>query len=498
MKINSLTISELRGIRELTLPLESRSAVVWGPNGVGKSGIIDACDFLLRGEVGRLTGPGAGQLSLRRHGPHIRSASGSSAVAANVILKSGVIAEIERKVSEPDRLLGDAAAASECSEISSRGQHLLTRRDVLNFITVQPRNRATEINTLLDLDQIETTRAQLVTLRNSAESESQQLESQASQEHERLATLAQADRNEEGAVLVAINQLRMELQLTPLVNLSDGDVVSGLEAPDAHATDTARRANIRSDLERLVELLHDETFVRDSQAQVDAVVSGMDRLKDIDGYRRLLQIGELVTSGLALLDATGACPLCDRQWDPAELQAHIAAKHASVQEATTLKAQMDQAARDLLAGSLQQLSARVSVAREACARDGLIDADHPLNAWGDQLAITIAALAEPLEFLREESQVRLRATVVPPTELGESIRDVMAELPAGGESTTRDQARDRLPRIDQQLKNSRGASAQATAAGEISRVAQSIHDAFLTSRDEVLKELFDSVRDRFC
>lgn len=497
MKINRLTISELRGIRELTLPLDSRSAVIWGPNGVGKSGIIDACDFLLGGQVGRLTGTGAGQLSLRRHGPHVRSVKGSSAVAANVTLKSGAIADIERRVSEPDRLLGDAAAESECSEISSKGQHVLTRREILNFITVIPSTRAQGINELLDLEQIETTRTELVTLRNSAASESEQSQSQAEQEQERLAALAQVDRNEEGALLAAINQLRLELSLTALANLSDAEVISGLEAPDPNAADAARRANIRSDLKRLTEFLDEETFVNDSQAQIDAVVSSMDELRDIDGFRRLLQLSDLVTSGLALLNTTGACPLCDAPWEPAELRAHIAAKHASVQVAMTLKAQMDKAVKDLATGSLQQLSARVSVAREVCARDGLIDADHPLSAWGDQLAVTIAALSDPLEFLREENRVDLRAALAPPTDFGEGIQTVMAKLPAGGESTTRDRARDRLPRIDQQFKNSRDASAQAAASSERSRVAQLIHDAFLASRDEVLKELFDSVRDRF-
>src|SRR3546814_16430197 len=42
-----------------------------GPNGTGKSGIVDAIEFALTGSISRLSGEGTGDLSVKQHGPHV-------------------------------------------------------------------------------------------------------------------------------------------------------------------------------------------------------------------------------------------------------------------------------------------------------------------------------------------------------------------------------------------------------------------------------------------
>ena len=71
IKIESITIKELRGIRALTLALRNESFVVSGPNGSGKSGVVDAIQFALTGEMGRLKGAGTADITLVEHGPHV-------------------------------------------------------------------------------------------------------------------------------------------------------------------------------------------------------------------------------------------------------------------------------------------------------------------------------------------------------------------------------------------------------------------------------------------
>ena len=166
MKINSLQVTEFAGIRHLSLPLEGRSAVIWGDNGVGKSGIVDAIDFLLSGAVTRLSGRGAGDLSLACHGPHVRAAPEDACIAADVALADGVALHVTRWVSRPASLVGPAEVESAFHRVSDRGQHLLTRRDILSVITVPPGDRAEQINQLLNLSPIEQVRGRLVTLRN--------------------------------------------------------------------------------------------------------------------------------------------------------------------------------------------------------------------------------------------------------------------------------------------------------------------------------------------
>ena len=71
IQVESISIREFRGIRDLTLDLKAKNFAVCGPNGTGKSGVVDALEFALTGTVSRLTGKGRGDISLAAHGPHV-------------------------------------------------------------------------------------------------------------------------------------------------------------------------------------------------------------------------------------------------------------------------------------------------------------------------------------------------------------------------------------------------------------------------------------------
>lgn len=67
IQLHKLRIEEFRGIRKLELKLDGKSLVVAGPNGSGKSGVVDAIDFVLTGNVARLSGAGTGGISVTKH-----------------------------------------------------------------------------------------------------------------------------------------------------------------------------------------------------------------------------------------------------------------------------------------------------------------------------------------------------------------------------------------------------------------------------------------------
>ncbi len=64
IRIQTIRIQEFRGIRDLTLNLNGQSFAACGPNGTGKSGIIDAIEFALTGNISRLSGNGTDTLFL--------------------------------------------------------------------------------------------------------------------------------------------------------------------------------------------------------------------------------------------------------------------------------------------------------------------------------------------------------------------------------------------------------------------------------------------------
>src|SRR5580704_4753702 len=71
IKLESIHIEEVRGIRKLDLDFGRDNFAISGPNGSGKSGVIDAIEFGLTGQIGRLTGRGTKGLSVSEHGPHV-------------------------------------------------------------------------------------------------------------------------------------------------------------------------------------------------------------------------------------------------------------------------------------------------------------------------------------------------------------------------------------------------------------------------------------------
>ena len=48
-KIKSISITALRGIRELQLDLNGKNQVIRGDNGTGKTSVVDAIEFFLPG-----------------------------------------------------------------------------------------------------------------------------------------------------------------------------------------------------------------------------------------------------------------------------------------------------------------------------------------------------------------------------------------------------------------------------------------------------------------
>ena len=71
ISIKTIHIEEFRGIRELDLNLAGENFGICGPNGTGKSGVVDAIEFCLTGNLTRLSGQGQGELSVKGHAPHV-------------------------------------------------------------------------------------------------------------------------------------------------------------------------------------------------------------------------------------------------------------------------------------------------------------------------------------------------------------------------------------------------------------------------------------------
>ncbi len=178
MKLLDLEARNFRGLVNFSAALSGVSIAIDGNNATGKSGVVDAVEFLLTGKVTRLTGEGSGDLTLDEHAKHVDKSIDDSYVKATIRLQTGAELVVFRSLKDKKlkKISGDDVTFASLEEIASSGHFLLTRREVLRFITCESRKRSEEVQSLMELSCIEKMRADLGSAYRNLESSKQAAE----------------------------------------------------------------------------------------------------------------------------------------------------------------------------------------------------------------------------------------------------------------------------------------------------------------------------------
>lgn len=137
ISVESITIKEFRGIRDLNLDFKGGNFAICGPNGTGKSGVVDALEFALTGSVSRLSGEGKGDVSLKQHGPHVdrRNDPDKARVMVKVTIPSlSKTVTIERSLKNPGAAQvtpGDPAVLEVLRQVKAHPEIVLSRRELI-------------------------------------------------------------------------------------------------------------------------------------------------------------------------------------------------------------------------------------------------------------------------------------------------------------------------------------------------------------------------------
>ena len=175
IRVDSVTIKEFRGIRDLTLNLKGKNYAVCGPNGTGKSGVVDALEFALTGNVSRLSGRGKGEVSLKTHGPHVDQRNAPDKARVTVILTIPSLNKsvtIERSVKAPASPVitpNEPDVLAVLQHVTSHPEIVLSRRELINYVLATPGDRAQEVQALLHLDRVEEVRGTLLKIANACD-----------------------------------------------------------------------------------------------------------------------------------------------------------------------------------------------------------------------------------------------------------------------------------------------------------------------------------------
>ena len=250
MILLSVEINCLRGIKNLKLDFNGKNSVIYGDNGTGKSGVIDAIDFLIKGEITRLSGIGSKNLSLDKHGKYVTESIDNSWVKAVVKLPDyDESIEIMRYLKDPNKLVCDPKYSAEFEEIGKLAElraHYLSRREILQVINSTDQDRAKNIEKLLNLYSLDKNRTALQKAKKSLEDE---LKSGQSQERAYIDKISEKLGVEQSDWLDAVNDIRVQLGANPLTVLG----------PDAITTDLSltKTATPKAEVASLIQKVED-------------------------------------------------------------------------------------------------------------------------------------------------------------------------------------------------------------------------------------------------
>jgi len=311
MKILNLHIQKFRGIVDLKLNLNGENAVIFGPNGVGKSAVVDAVDFLLRGEVSRLTGEGTGDVSTAKHGPHIGNQPEDAIITATIQGITGKTFTVERTVAQKDRVKIDPAYSSDFNNMvayAQSGAHCLARRELLHYILTTPATRSQQIQMLLDIADTKTVRDAFTKLKKTTASNLKDTTDSLKRHSSDLRTKVGAISDDQ--LLENINSLRAVLGGDALTSLDESSFTNGLLY-----SDTKETTEIASCIRALEELdKYIPTLQPALQEKLQNVQDTVQKIENENTSIENINYISLIKSGLALLDSTGRCPLCLHEW----------------------------------------------------------------------------------------------------------------------------------------------------------------------------------------
>lgn len=498
IKIEAIHIEEFRGIRKLDISFNEGPFAISGPNGSGKSGVIDAIEFGLTGEISRLTGRGTQGLTIVEHGPHVDKTKFPDAafVELRVALPAiGKTATITRKVKEPKKPKVEPADADVLAVLADVVEHpeiMLSRREVLRFILVEPSKRAEEIQALLKIDQVGETRRALNSAQNKLQANQKATAAQEKRSQEALMRHLQITTLKEEDVLASINPQRKMLGLSDLVEIAadtklDIGLATSTEAPTFNKASALREIAAFDEAEK--------GFASLGKAEAEALLADITKLESEPGLLNALQRLTFTEQGLAFVDGP-SCPLCEHEWDDVE---HLRERLQS----RINKSKAAQAVQAALLGSGAKLVARITT---------VVDHIRRLHATAmaqneDAIAGVLASWQADIDGVRSnlatiEGIIGLKVRLTPgflaaPKDASYAVKSLTEKTIAKPDQTATINAQTFLTTAQVRLADYREAKRNNAAASIAYNAAKASHETYCQVMESELNTLYDAVQADF-
>lgn len=507
MKIDSLTISNFRGINgEFNLDPCTENIVIVGPNGSGKSSVIAAIDFLLTGSIRELSGDGTQSLTENRHAPHVDAEPDDAWVEAEFVSNGD---EITLRRSVDDRTSPTVVSKNDDDETNlksafdsvanaaDRGLHLLSRQEILDFITAKAGTRSDSIRSLLDLQHVQDRRLALDNAATHFEDKAKKFEREASQHREDLYSVLNANPEEDDSIMGIVNRVREKL---------DGDVLTDLKSSFDDDIDSPSRRVVASPLlrsdgrERIEEL--QEWFKNDADEFIEADEAYRDQWRELeadDDDLKALEQQRLVEKGRDAIDEdTERCPLCLTDWDPDELRELLSER---IERAEEVQQQLDdlEALRDEAQQQLTSIRIVAESLRETLEDVEAFDAEaleefiQKIQEWEAEYDDDDLVSAPPKTELPPEK----RENLLKPEEVETMLGELKEHIAEGPELDELEEAWQNLQAADRRYEDMFSNSRRAAEYRRVADDVRTAHEQFIAARDTVLNRIYGEIEEQF-
>jgi len=503
VRLIELEVNNVRGIRHLIIKPDGGNVVIWGSNGSGKSAVVDAVDFLLTGRMSRLTGKGTGDIKLEVHGVHIDCKPCEASVRAIIALPNHERpVEVKRCMDKPGVLQcgnpKDQQALAPILSVALRGQHVLTRREILKYITAEPGDRAQGIQTILDLKDIEKLRETLVKVEHECEKAFDAMQVGLTSAVGEVTAITGEKIYTVAGTLNHINEKRKILGAPEIRELQSHAVKKDVAPQNAlRAERVVNTVQLKLDIDAITAFQSEENLGKlaktdaNLRAEIQTIKSSPLLLKSL---KRL----NVINLGMELLDEDGACPLCDTSWPPGKLREHLEEHVRDAKTAGQCETRIA-ALCGTLSTSLANTASRVNSVVAAADEIGPGDDNTLLKSWVGGIQETIRCLANPID--KYDTAIMTSTRFVQTLKMTDCIplltrvlQSVEAKFP---KTTPEMDAWDTLTKLETRLNSLEQIKKKLLNKRLIHKRAVTLSENFLLARDATLQGLYDSVRDRF-
>ncbi len=505
MKIIELEIKNVRGIPDLLLKPNGKNFVIYGPNGSGKSAVVDSIDFLLTGRISRLTGEGTGEISLGIHGPHISHEPNEAIVCAKIkIPEIEQPIKLKRCMGQPSKLEYDNSIKSYIQpiiELAKRGQYVLTRRDILKYVTAPPNTRAKEIQTLLNIQDVESIRKNLIRISNKFYRRLKGAEEALNTAKEVINDTTLNTEFDEESIIKFINKNRSILGGRALSTLDWEDLkkelIPSIKIPKI-VQDIRDIREINNSIEFLQNILSNSKKISRNDERLRSL---MKEMKERPELLRDISRLELTELGINLIDETGNCPLCDTYWEKGELRKKLEDRISKAIKEEQIQKEINEIIQNLT-DKFNSTKYKIFNILQFISQSEIKTELKLYQSWLKNIQEFIQILNKPYDkYIKSPFNRKMIQRILAPNDINNSLRKIQTLIKEKFEKipkiTPEMEAWDNLTRLEENLKVYKKNMYTYTLTKKYTDQTTILSESFQQAKDIVLSRLYEEINDRF-